>query len=349
LRGLCRAIEPGVALGVLAEPGADLRHLRRLVRAVAGRRRVPIGTAAAATVYARDPALPARDRRGRPALLVPRGFRPERAMPLRALAARRGALGVPVRRSLLYWEGGNIVHDAARCLVGADTIAENRARLGLPHAETLAILRAELGRDVRVLGEPARARLDPDAERVVRSGQAAYHLDLDVALLGRVGPDGQLVALLADPALGLALLPRVLAHPRLLAAHFAPRRDARRLLAAAYRREAVRRMPSLRTYRRQLVALGYRVVGVPDLRTDTRTNLQGIANVNVTCCNVLPARRGRIPVVYYLPWGIPALDRAAVARYREAGVAPRAVSDDGELAHELMRLHAGLRCLTGLG
>jgi len=241
------------------------------------------------------------------------------------------------------------VHDATHCLVGADTIAENRARLGLTTAETLAILRAELGRDVRVLGEPARARLDQDAERVVRSGQAAYHLDLDVALLGRVGPGGQLVALLADPALGLALLPRVLAHPRLVAAHFAARPHARRLLAAAYRREAVRRMPWLRMYRRQLVALGYRVVGVPDLRTDPRANLQGVANLDVSCCNVVPARRGRTPVVYYATWGIPALDRVAVARYRSAGVEPRAVGEDGELAHELMRLHAGLRCVTAVG
>ena len=82
-------------------------------------------------------------------------------------------------------------------MVGADTITENVGRLGLTPAEVVRLLAAELGHEVVVLGTP-RGRFDHDLNRVEPSGQASYHVDLDVALLGRDG-DGRRTALVADP------------------------------------------------------------------------------------------------------------------------------------------------------
>ncbi len=350
LRDLVRGLDPNVGIVVLVDPEADPGPVRRLARAAAGGcRRVRIATVDFGSIFARDNALAARDGRGRPALLVPRGLRTEwdsAAPPLDAKAAER-ALGLRIARSGLYWHGGNILYDGEHLIIGADTIAENVTRLGLARGEVLAILRAELGEDIVVLGEPAQARFDHEKNRVIPSGQASYHIDLDVALLGPSGPEGRPTALVADPDLGLELLPEAMQDPGLVLPHFLSDAQGRAAVAAEYRAVARLRRPKLRAYRKTLEGLGYRVVGTPELRTNWRENLLGCANLDLTYGNVLPGlNRGR-PAVHYLPWGIRTLDEAAEKCFRLADIEPVAVASTPYLANAMVQRAAGLRCFCG--
>jgi hypothetical protein len=331
-------LDPSVRVVVLVDPDTNVADVRRLARQSLGRqrRRVRLVCLDFATIFARDNALAARDARGRPALLVPRAVRTEwdsGAPAFGASAARH--LGARVVRSRLYWHGGNVLFDGEALVIGADTVAENVTRLGLAADEVLRLLAAELGRQVVVLGRPAGARFDHGGNRVAPSGQASYHVDLDVALLGRPG-DGPPAALVADPRPGLALLPGVLAG------------RAREQIAREYRAAAREREPVLREYRRGLAELGYRVVGVPELRTrPRRERVLEAGNLDVVYCNVLPGlNRGR-PAVHYLAWGIPPLDAAAERAFRAAGARPVRVGRTPALAHAMMQRAAGLRCFCG--
>jgi hypothetical protein len=346
---LLHRLDPSVRVVVLLDPQTNAADVRRLAHELLGRQpRVRLVPVDFATIFARDNALAARDARGRPALLVPRAVRTEwdsGAPAFGASAARH--LGARLVRSRLYWHGGNVLFDGEALVIGADTVAENVTRLGLTGDEVLRLLAAELGREVVVLGTPAGARFDHDGNRVEPSGQASYHVDLDVALLGRPG-GGPPTALVADPRLGLALLPGVLARGSLtLSPHLPPAR-AREQAAREYRAAAREREPLLREYRRRLAGLGYRVVGVPELRTrPRRERVLGVTNLDAVYCNVLPGlNRGR-PAVHYLPWGIPPLDAAAERAFRAAGTRPVRVSRTPELANAMMQRAAGLRCFCG--
>jgi hypothetical protein len=349
LRGLVDNLDADGSITVMVEPGKAGVKLRRAAELVIrDRKRVRFETGKAATAFARDHALAAHDASGNPLLLIPRGFRPERGKedaPLDERSARR-VLGVAVKRSLLYWEGGNVLFDGHRCLVGADLIRENIGRLGIARDEVITILQSELGVRCAVLGEVSRATFDGTQDRLGRSGQASYHIDLDVTPLGFVG-DGQPVVMLSDPDAGLALLPAALRHPRLSLVHGLAPDVGTRLQAEEYRRTAAERRPRLARYRGQLERLGYRVVEIPELRVEPSRSLAGVGNLDFGFCNVLPASHGGRPGVYYLPWGIPALDRAAAAQWRRAGVRPIPITKFSSLAHGMMTLAAGLHCFVG--
>jgi hypothetical protein len=349
LRDLTRRLDPTVEFLVVAERGADLERVRASLRGLGiADGRVRVVEAASATIYAQDNARAAVDRDGGRVLLIPRAFHAHRASVAPAMEAAEAerALGAKIVRSALYWRGGNMVHDGERCLIGADTMAENRARLGLTHGEIVQSFRAELGTDVVVLGDPSAARFDAEAEDLTQSAQAAFHIDLDVSLLGRFGRRRRPVALVADPALGLRLLPHIVRHA-VLARHFIPANGARATLADEFVAFGRERQGVLRAYADVLTELGYRVVGVPDLRLRPRANAFGAVNLGFSYCNVLPGLRGGRPAVHYLPWGVPALDRRAEARFRAAGVVPVKASSNPAIGHTLMQLSAGLRCFCG--
>src|SRR5947208_3457829 len=121
------------AVSVMA--GAGVRGL--VGDCLGGERSIRIFSVGFGTIFARDNALAARDRRGRPVLLVPRALRTSgesSASPLDARAAQR-LLAVRVVRSRLFWHGGNILFDGECLAVGADTISENVTRLGLTATE----------------------------------------------------------------------------------------------------------------------------------------------------------------------------------------------------------------------
>jgi hypothetical protein len=350
LRGLAQRLDRDVRIVVLIDPGSDAATLQRHARASLGRRRgVRVARMAFGTIYARDNALAVRDRAGGRVLVVPRALRTLAlgdAIPLDGRAARR-RLGVRVVRSRMYWHGGNMLFDGDCLVVGADTIAENVSRLGLTEAEVRAVLRAELGHEPVVLGEPS-ARFDHERNRLVASGQASYHVDLDLALLGATGRARRPTALLAEPRLGLAHVGAVLSER---GARWLPDLSSaivRRQLAAEYRRAAAQRAPVLAAYRQRLTELGYRVVGVPELRTrDDRDAVLNLDNVDVVYCNVVPGLNQGRPAVHYLAWGIPALDAAAARAFAAAGATPVPVARSPQLANAMMRRAAGLRCFCG--
>ncbi len=260
VRDLLVRLDPSTSLVVVVEPGADIDALNRLAArfhpdATARVRFVPLRCI---TVFAQDNARAARDRAGRGVLLVPRGFREGALRAEDALDPGEAArvFGVPVHRSRLYWEGGNVVHDEERCFVGVDTIAENTARLGLARDEAVALLEAEFGLPVVPLGRMETARVDPDDESRSATGQASFHIDLDVALLGRFGRARRPRALVADVARGLDFAGDVLASRRLTSGHFLPPRDIRRHLRAEYEASAAARHPLLLDYADTLAACG---------------------------------------------------------------------------------------------
>lgn len=351
LRDLLRSLDRGVRIVVVVEPEADLHRVLRLAGAFGLREspRVRFVQVRSATLYAQDNARAAVDTHGFPVLLVPRGFRPERGRDESALDLEEAghALGVRAVRSRVYWEGGNVVHDTDHCLVGADTIAENVARLGLTAREVLQLLAADFGTEVGVLGDAMRARFDATADEMAVSGQASYHLDLDVSLLGRVGRHRRPVALIAEPAQGLRLLDRVLRHRKTFGRHLIPDGPARTLLATEYETTAREREPILAAYRATLEGRGYRLIGVPDLRLPAKGGLLGAARLDFSYCNVLPGLHARRPAVHYLPVGIRPLDLQAEARFRAAGAHPVRVSTNHGIADALMRNSAGLHCVCG--
>ena len=350
LRSALTSFDPATRFVTIVEPGADLDALGRLVERVARRARdrarfVPL---ACVSVFAQDNALATRDSQGRPVLLIPRAFRDNDARAEDALDPEDAgrALGVQVRRSRLHWEGGNIVHDHCSSFVGVDTLAENSSRLGLSPEETLAILGAELGVPVHALGRLDQSRFDAVENRPLTSGQASFHLDLDVALLGRFGRARRPRALVADAARGLDFMDDVLAVRRLVEGHFLPARDMRRHLRAEYEAFASTRHPLLLEYASTLEAHGYRVTGMPDLRIDPRMDVFRRVNLDFGFCNVIPGLRANRPAVHHFVSGVRRLDADAATQMRLAGVEP-VVCCNAEVASALMLLHGGLHCCCG--
>ncbi len=351
LRDLLLHLDHALHVVVFIDPEVDPKHVEALARAYGAwdDRRVRVVAARSATAYSQDNARAAVDRHGFPALLVSRGFRPELGRDEDAIPADEigRALGVRVVRSRSYWEGGNILHDSEHCVVGADTIADNRLRLGLTDPEARRLLEADLGTTIHVIGDASRARFDFEHDTIAPSGQASFHIDLDVSILGRVGRRAGPVALVADAEQGARLVEHVLRDRATLGRHLIPAARVRELLTKEFEAAAEERRAVLADYRATLRQIGYRIVGVPDVRVRRANGLFGDSRLDFTYCNVLPGLNAGRPSVHYLPWGIPALDRAAEAQYRAAGVQPVRVSSDPIVADALMRLSAGLHCFCG--
>lgn len=351
LGDLDRRLDPSTRVTALVDSDSRPVEIRRLARGAVGTsRRVRFVGVDFGTIFARDNAMAAEDARARPVLIVPRMLRTPLdadARPLDVRATERH-LGVRVAKSRLYWQGGNVLFDGTTLAVGADTIAENVTRLGLAPGEVTAMLAAEFGHEVTVLGDPSSSRFDREHNRMRRSGQASYHLDLDVVLLGRTRAD-RLTALVADLRAGLAFLPAVLQRrPVPGAPPYLATARGKSLLADEYRLTARLRSPILAAYAEVLVRRGYRVIRVPQLQTrGTQEGPGGLPGQDLAYCNVLPGlSRGR-PAVYYLPWGIAPLDAAAAQAFRQAQVRPVSVSRTPYLASAMMDRAAGLRCFCG--
>jgi hypothetical protein len=350
LRDLLHTLDPATQFVMVVEPGANLDALARLTDRLhaSARSRVRFAPMRIITVFAQDNARAARDASGRPTLLVPRAFRAHDARAEDELdpAAAERAFGIPVRRSRLHWEGGNVVYDDDVCFIGVDTIAENVARLGLTHDEVIGLFEAEFGMPAATIGRQQAARFDIVEHRMAESGQASFHVDLDVAILGRFGRVPAPRAMVADAARGLDFVDDVLAVRRLVDGHFLPPRDIRRHLRAEYEGYAEARHPLLLEYASALEERGYRVVGVPDLRVDPKMDVFRRVNLDFGYCNVLPGLKGARPAVHYFVSGIRALDDDAARRIKLAGALPVPVSTP-DLASALMLLCGGLHCCCG--
>jgi hypothetical protein len=350
LRDLLRTLDANTSFVVVVEPGANVDELARLAARFHpdAPTRVRFVQLACISVFAQDNAKAARDRSGHPLLLVPRAFRrgslraEDELDPIQA----QHAFQVEVRHSQLYWEGGNIIHDERRSFVGADTIAENVARLGLDASQVTAIFESEFGVPVTALGRLHDARFNTSDERQTCSGQASFHIDLDVSLLGTLPRASRPRALVADAARGLDFVGDVLAVRRLVAGHFLPPVQLARHLRAEYEASAAARHPLLIEYAETLATHGYRIFGVPDLRIDPAMDIFQRVSLDFGYCNVLPGLQKNRPSVAHFVSGVRALDADASRCIRRAGVTPIAVSSP-EVASALRLLQGGLHCCCG--
>jgi hypothetical protein len=345
---LGRRLDADVRLYVLVDPDVDLALLRRTVRAAFGKARVQFVAAEFSTVFARDNALAARDGAGQPVLVVPRKVRGVKESDADALDRRvvHRALGVRVVASRFDWQGGNLLYDGITFAIGADTIVENAARLGLTRDEVITGLSTEFATEITILGDVQAGRIAEQRHRMLDSGQASYHLDLDVAVLGRVHPQRAPVALVADASSGLKLIGPAIRHGQVPRPPYLSVAQSRVHMLNEYGAAAREREPRLRVYRDTLTARGYRVVAVPELRT--RHFVEGVSGVqDFVYCNVLPGLNRHRPSVHYLPTGVAALDLAARRAYESAGVRPVRITRTPYLAAAMIERAAGLRCFCG--
>ena len=349
LRHLRRELDPTVRLFVFVDPALEVTALRRAMStALGGTARVRFVSATFSTIFARDNAIAARDSAGRPTLVVPRrmrGTQESDANPLDRRAIRR-ELSVRVVSSRFDWQGGNVLFDGYTLAVGADVIAENAARLGLSHEEIVQGLSTEFSSEVTILGDARHGQIAEERHRMKRSGQASYHVDLDVALIGQPPRADRPVALVAESQLGLQLLPTLASRGELARPPYLTATQARAQMDHEYRAAARERRPWLRLYRQTLRARGYRIVDVPELRTRHLTeSASGLQDL--VYCNVLPgSNRGR-PALHYLPTGVSVLDAAALHAYKAAGIRPVRIARTAYLASAMMERAAGLRCFCG--
>ena len=356
LRALLETLPGATRFTVLARPGADHRRLDILLRRWgADPARVRFAGFPVAKLFARDNACCVVSGDGSPSLLLPRAdarFDDDTDLHEHDDAqAVSEALAMPVLRSGLPWEGGNLLYDGHAAVVGANTIADAMNQLGLSEEQAVGALGEEFGVNFTVLGDVGEARALHAAaiagERppyLLAGGQADFHVDLDVCLLGRC--DGVPTAVVADPDLGLEHLPAVLAHAPLFEHHHLPPRDMRRLLAVDLEATAAFRRPRLAAHARTLASLGYRVLRQPDLRLDPEHDSLGRVNTCFNYCNVLSGRQpDGSRTVYLLHYGVPALDEAASATFSGLGLAVAPVAADGVTPNELMMLGGGLHCL----
>lgn len=254
------------------------------------------------TMWARDGSVLCRSAEGREVLLLPRSFRGDGQVDPsvnRLVVQGTGAAPaflrgvVDVRRSTLFFEGGDVVASPRFVLVGWESVARTMASLKLDRAGAVARFEAELGRPVVVV-EP-----QPD-----------FHVDLGFTFLRE-----DLVAV-ADPGATLLQVERM---PEL-----APMVEITREkdVASRYDRACSR-----------LVEAGLKVVRLPGLCG------RGLVTPYFTYNNVLfDGSRVYMPV-----YGLPVLDDAARAVYRQHGFEVV----DMASARQSTLLWGALRCATG--
>ncbi len=352
LRRLLETLGSATHFQVAVEPGGNVEAISDLIFGLHdnARERVQVYELETSSLFAQDNARGAKClQTGSPVLHVPRGFRQERGRSRDDLL-RQGldnVCGVPIFRSQLFWEGGNILHDGTNLFVGADSIHENMVRLGLTRLQVEELFCAEFGQEVNVLGEVLTSSFVTDDFRGFDSGQASFHIDLDLSLPGKIHNEADPVAMLASPSVAFSVLSQILSTKKLTAEHYLSEEEARRVIEFEYKSYAEERIAKLERYNSTLRSCGYSIFEVPDLRIDPQDNLFSTRNLDFIYCNVLPARVADTPSVLYLPYGIPQLDGLAEKCYRNAGCEPLPLSQSGRLANLLMLFRGGLRCACG--
>jgi hypothetical protein len=357
-------LDPQIEISVLVPRAANPAALGRLAQRWASRsaplRFIPCRTR---SLFSQDNGKAGIDGLRTRTLLVPRQLSADpRSSVLDAADLLGDAIGVSVKASRLFWEGGNVLYDGYRCLVGANTVAVNQMRLGLSADEVCGALAAEFGAaKLLVLGDENVARnvllqqraethggpdpgYDGLREYRIEAGQADFHLDLDVAPLGRL-PNGKPAVALADPDAGLRHLPAIQTLDERFAGHFLPPAEMRAVLAARAAKTAERRRQWLKLYRSQLEDAGYDVLSVPDFRISPSDHYLDRENFQFNYVNVVPHGSPEQPRVCLWRYGVHALDSAAYAAYRASGIEITTLAEE-TTANETSRLYAGPHCVV---
>ena len=305
------------------------------------------------TVFARDNAIAGRLADDRPALLLPRSDIPGVPEGDHLDADKvTSDLGIAVARSSLFWEGGNLLCDGRTCFVGANTVALNCIRLGLDETQVISALSAEFGVPVVPLGDFEKARaavLAADHQSIsgyrMIAGQADFHLDLDLCLIGAPTSKGSPYAAIADTRVAKTLVDQVLAEEGLFSCHFIPPQSAKEMFVAALEETIDRRRPILESYKQSVSQAGYRTFSVPDIRLAEDLHALGAVATRFNYVNAVPFSNGEgKPSVLTLQYGIKALDAAAKNAFEEHGISVHFINDAPTTAHDLSRRLGGLRC-----
>ena len=277
------------------------------------------------TIWTQDPFLVLQDGSGATRLLKPWIF--ERAGDEVMPAVVSDAFGIDVQQSRLFFEGGNLVSDAQHVFIGANTIRYNAVRWVASEADVVRQFELELGRTVLVIGPMP---------------QPIGHIDMMLTPLG----NGRIAV--ADASLGAAAVEQADADdpaqidafedeiergffgdPAIRELRLADGRTARvppvrgeTLRMARKSREIA---PLLDGIAAAISARGYEVVripflfGGPDADPGSDDKNQGVARYPMLTYNNVLLESVPERVVYLPEYGLPAVDRAALNAWRDAG------------------------------
>ncbi|KAA9134064.1 hypothetical protein F3N42_00495 [Marinihelvus fidelis] len=285
------------------------------------------------TIWTQDPFLVLRDEAGKTLLLKSREF--ERAGDSLLADVLGEFAGYPLRRSALFFEGGNVVSDSDYVFIGANTIRYNAVKLGQPEEEVVVAFQEELGRPVLVVGP---------------FPQPVAHIDMMLTPLG----DGRLA--LADPGAGADMAERALAnqpesvaafedfceqtffgHPAIGQISASQGQLIRPPSLSGHTREmAVRSReiaPVLDGIAAAMAGFGYEVVRIPwlyggpeiSLADEETGSAPSAAYPMLTYNNVLIERTTQTERVYLPRYGWSAMDQAAEKAWRDLGFETTAI------------------------
>ena len=346
IKELFSVLDGEVQFQIAVEPGGDTEALMQVLATFHpdAADRITLLELKTCSLFAQDNARGVATPDGQPALLLPRGFRMQSERNRDALEQQvidtHGSL--PVYRSRLFWEGGNILRDDTVCLIGADTLYENMRSLGLTAQEVIRLFEVEFGPTATFLGSTSRYTGDRTVLRNFESVQASFHIDLDVSILGRINSLPQ--ALLASADLTLPYCKDILHKSDLVRDHYLDDESAGRMIELEYKAFAERRSEFLEQYQTILKGCGYQISPVPDMRIDPGENIFSTRNLDFIYTNVLSGLKDNKPAIFYLPYGIPELDTLAARAYSDTGCQSIAITNSGRLANLLMLFRGGLRC-----
>ncbi|MFA7481010.1 MAG: hypothetical protein WC314_10945 [Vulcanimicrobiota bacterium] len=345
LRALLQALPPSISFCILVKPGFDEKSTRNFLSRFPGyaRDRISFFPHGHQTLFAQDNGRLATAPGGTRVLLTPGHLSAHR--PGDALLT--GPL--PLIRSRLHWEGGNLLCDGHFVFVGANAVAANMRGLGLTEAQVVSAFACEMGYPVQVLGDVSAARnAILKGERglavahAVDGGQADFHIDLDCCLLGEDEKKQPRVAL-ADPELGLDYLHSLLGLDHLFEGHSLDPTSARTLFRRSLEDSVARRTPLLAQYAEVFEKAGYRVVRIPDIRLVSDFNYLARVNTTFSYCNALPLSLEGRPTVALLACGFPHLEAEVERIYADLGVDVLKLGDR-TMAEDLLSMRGGLHC-----
>jgi hypothetical protein len=352
LRNMLGVLDADTRVSVAVKPGANGKELGEVIRYWGyDPDRVDLFEQETESLFARDNGVSGRVDGGGAAMLLPR-VGGERAMSGDPLCPKllNEHFSMPVVRSKLFWDGGNILFDDVHCLIGANTIALNIQRLGLSESEVVTAFQSEFGVDVSVAGDVCEAletlRRGVGTPYAKVGGQADFHIDLDICLLGEIEKGRPPVAALADADMGRRSIADILNRRSLFKDHFLPPPEINDIFVSSLKKTVARRKQRLASYESLLSGLGYDVIKIPDVRIYPEDNILGRVNFTFNYVNVIPALavNGKTSL-FLFGYGVDGLDRAAFEAYSAAGVDPVFLGNDPVTSNETFKYQGGPHCL----
>ena len=349
LQVLLKELPPTVSFCALVKPGFDESRTRDFMERFEGysETRVTFFQHGHQTLFAQDNGRLAIVPGGTKVLLTPGGLSTHRPGDVLVAAP------IPLVRSRLIWEGGNLLCDGRFSVVGANSIAANMRGFGLTEEQVVRAFALETGYRVHVLGEVEKAvaalvrgERGGAVSHAVDGGQADFHIDLDCCLLGAPA-DGPPRVAVADPELGLSYLHQAMALDHLFSGHCLGATEARELFQRAVEDSVIRRAPILADYCRTLRAAGYEVHRVPDIRLVSDYNYLGRVNTTFGYCNALALRLEGRPTLALLSCGMEEMEAEVERVYCGLGVDVLWLGDR-HMAEDLLSMRGGLHCFCSI-